>query len=899
MPRPRLARVLAIAHTHWDREWYHPEPRFRARLVALVDELLDAPDAGAFLLDGQAILLDDYLGVRPDRADALARALRRGEVESGPWYVLADLLMPSGEALVRNLLAGQAVLARLGAHPPAVLYAPDAFGHPAMLPAIAAGFGFPLTVLWRGYGGPRWPAGDLARWRAPDGSGTLVYHLPPDGYEFGSGLPTDAAGAAARWQRVRAVLGPRARTGLALFTCGADHHARPRELGPALALLARAARAAGGVRVERTGLAHAATTLARAAARARLPEVEGELRDSYGYTWTLQGTFGARGALKRALRLAERALLRDVEPWVALAARRGGADARHLVDAAWRALLACHPHDTLCGTVVDAAARAAAARAEEVHALADELGATARDVLVGFDPDSARGRPGPWQPQLVAWNPAARARGGVAPIVVEQTLAHVKVGPGSGAGPLALPLPALPSLPFPMQVMAQEVVDARLESPRHYPRNEKVVRWHGVAWVPPVPGYGWRAVPLGVSDAAAGAEMVGSGSLALPPGVAPAIGAGRTITNGRVRVSADARGAVTVRVGGQVVARLAFESQADAGDLYTPSLVGPARRSARCHAAQVTHAGPLRAELETRWRVATSAHLDPRRQRVPSHVPGAAVVTLRLALDAGSDLVRLHVEGVNGAAEHRLRLVVGSGIARARVLADAAFGPVARAPLAVPARDRVAEAPPPTAPLHRWVMAHGARRGLTLVADGLAEYEVTPRGAIAITLLRSVAHLSRNDLPERPGHAGWPVPVPEARALGPFAAEFALLAHGPDRAATRAAVEAACDDALHPVQVETRRHAMAPIADGAGVTLEGTGLALSAVAPGRAAGTLLLRAVNLTDDAVAGAFVLAGGVREARLARLDESPLRRLAVRRDGRIAVRVPPRGVVTVVVR
>ena len=161
MPRTRRKPfdVFVVAHTHWDREWYHPEPRFRARLVALIDELLDAPDGAPFLLDGQAILLDDYLGVRPDRADALSRALRDGEIESGPWYVLADLLIPSGEALVRNLLAGRRTVERLGGHPPDVLYAPDAFGHPAVLPMIAEGFGCPLIVLWRGYGGTRWPKG--------------------------------------------------------------------------------------------------------------------------------------------------------------------------------------------------------------------------------------------------------------------------------------------------------------------------------------------------------------------------------------------------------------------------------------------------------------------------------------------------------------------------------------------------------------------------------------------------------------------------------------------------------------------------------------------------------------------------------------------------------------------
>src|SRR5688572_26198246 len=107
MTSPGPFDVHVVSHTHWDREWYQPFARFRQRLVALIDELLDAPpERSAFLLDGQAVLLEDYLAVRPDRGDELRRLLDRGTLEAGPWFVLADEMLTSGEALVRNLLAG-------------------------------------------------------------------------------------------------------------------------------------------------------------------------------------------------------------------------------------------------------------------------------------------------------------------------------------------------------------------------------------------------------------------------------------------------------------------------------------------------------------------------------------------------------------------------------------------------------------------------------------------------------------------------------------------------------------------------------------------------------------------------------------------------------------------------
>ena len=123
LPRThRQAELHVVAHTHWDREWYLPAARFRQRLVALVDALLDTPGHLPFLLDGQAVVVEDYLDVRPERTDDLSAHLGFGDIEAGPWYVLADNLIPSGEAIVRNLQAGRRVLSAFGSQIPSVAY---------------------------------------------------------------------------------------------------------------------------------------------------------------------------------------------------------------------------------------------------------------------------------------------------------------------------------------------------------------------------------------------------------------------------------------------------------------------------------------------------------------------------------------------------------------------------------------------------------------------------------------------------------------------------------------------------------------------------------------------------------------------------------------------------------
>ena len=83
--------VLLVSHTHWDREWYRTFEAFRARLVDTVDRVLDllAADPGwKFLLDGQAIVVEDYLAVRPHRRAELEAAVASASAAGRP--VLLD-----------------------------------------------------------------------------------------------------------------------------------------------------------------------------------------------------------------------------------------------------------------------------------------------------------------------------------------------------------------------------------------------------------------------------------------------------------------------------------------------------------------------------------------------------------------------------------------------------------------------------------------------------------------------------------------------------------------------------------------------------------------------------------------------------------------------------------------
>ena len=165
-----------ISHTHWDREWYLTFQQFRLKLVHLIDNLLDLLDSDAdfkyFMLDGQTIVLDDYLLMRPERADDLRRHIRKGRLLIGPWYILPDEFLVSPEATIRNLLEGERTCRRFGAKMMSG-YLPDPFGHIGQMPQILRGFGIESACLWRGLSDEPcefW-------WQASDGSSVLMAYL--------------------------------------------------------------------------------------------------------------------------------------------------------------------------------------------------------------------------------------------------------------------------------------------------------------------------------------------------------------------------------------------------------------------------------------------------------------------------------------------------------------------------------------------------------------------------------------------------------------------------------------------------------------------------------------------------------------------------------------------------
>ena len=192
----------------------------------MTDKMLAMLEDGSlpcFHFDGQTIVLEDYLELRPENARRIGKLVKAGKLQIGPWYLLADSFIPSGEALIRNLEIG-AKLARRFGPPSEIGYLPDQFGQAAQVPQILAGFGLRAAVVFRGV------SATIKRnrfvWEGLDGTAIPTIFLP-FGYSNGASLPGDSVEALAARAREIAAREREFAAGAPILIMNGNDHAEP------------------------------------------------------------------------------------------------------------------------------------------------------------------------------------------------------------------------------------------------------------------------------------------------------------------------------------------------------------------------------------------------------------------------------------------------------------------------------------------------------------------------------------------------------------------------------------------------------------------------------------------------------------------------------------------------
>jgi len=912
--------VTIVSHTHWDREWYQPFQVFRFLLVELVDRLLTLLDADpeyhSFLLDGQTIVLEDYLAIRPEREADLRRHIAQGRLSIGPWHILPDEFLVSGEATVRNLMLGAQICARFGARLP-IGYTPDPFGHIGQLPQILAGVNLTAAAFWRGLADEP----TEVWWEAPDGTRLLSVFFR-NGYGNLAWAPTSPDAFTLAVERQINRLAPHALTPYLLLLNGTDHMMPQPEL-PALIRAANERLRGRAVLVHGTLREHVAAVRAALDERAALgeggaPTVRGELR-SPKRSPQLPGVYSARMWIKQANAACQAALERYVEPTAALVAALGGPDRAGERWQAWRYLIENHPHDSICGCSVDEVHAEMRTRFAWCAQLADataeaSLGELARRVDAGQLP--ARVQPTPADPPahavtaapadrvVLVFNPLPGVGAGAVEIVgrwpgprrrlqlLDEAGREVPTRTLDGAElifeTLDLDADGLRALLDPIELgfykgrLIRDVslwldgADARLEIvlPEYHtgeigdfsalvrairadPRLNAVRRCRLTTYLADnvrlafaaenVLGVGFRAYRLGSAPAAS----------ALPaPAAAPSLAA---LENEWLRVEADPRDGtlrVTDKATGRVMEGLnRVEDGGDRGDEYNycaPQADWLVTEPLEPPTIEYRDEGLLGQTLTVTARYALPASLTPDRAgRSAETVELPLRSTARLA--PGARRVDIHTEIENRAQDHRLRALFPCGVRGQSALVDDHFDRVERRPVHFEDTQGWAEQPVSTAAQQVFTAVEGGGRGLLVAVRGLPEYEhlIGEReSALAVTLLRSVGWLSRDDLVCRPGHAGPGRATPEAQCLGAWSYDYSLIPFGgagfdlPE--AARAAYAFAAP--LRALTVEAGEGTLPPLMHW--LALEPAELVLTALKPAESGEGMIVRFYNSAPSPV-------------------------------------------------
>ncbi|MGI8873021.1 MAG: alpha-mannosidase [Egibacteraceae bacterium] len=873
-----------VPHTHWDREWYLPFQRFRLRLVELMDGLLDLlerdPDF-RFTMDGQLAAVDDYLQIRPENTERVRKLAAEGRLTIGPWTVLLDEFLVSGETIVRNLAAG----CRRGAELGPVMdvgYLPDMFGHVAQMPQILRRAGFGDAVLWRGV--PARIDRHAFAWSAPDGSTVRAEYLL-GGYGQGVELldiPDRVAARIAAYHDGRRAFAGEEHV-LAMF--GGDHVMPRPETSE---LVARANADQDRYRVRIATIAEYLDTVRDL--DDQLPSWSGELR-SGARANLLMGVASLRLPLRQAAARAERGLERYAEPLQAL---YGGDWPVRLLDVAWGNVIVNSAHDSICGCSldeVDAQVRVRYAEAEQIAAgMADTVvQRVAADVVRGssvvFNPSPLPRAalveldhvvPESFQDVAVELGDgtrvAAQAAAVGAPVLYDEVLAgrdaaeavfgrmHARellgrLLNGYHAGDVG----GQPTLTFDVDFEPDPILldldQLRAEVARRLAADPDA------DWRVRVIGRPRRSVaavvsapPLGFATAR---PVEGHGTLEHPVTVSAA-----GLDNGLVSVTAADDGTLTLTGDGVALTGVGrLVDGGDAGDSYNyaPPPADVLVEQPSEIDVRVAETGPVRGALVVhrayRWPAGLA---DDAAGRTDETV--ACTVITRVEVRAGEPFARLRVALRNPVPDHRLRFHVPLPGRVERSFAEGQFAVVERG---LEAEGGHGEHPLPTYPAHGFV----AVDGVAALLNHVTEYEIVADGTeLALTVLRATGMISRNANPYRSDPAGPQVAIPGAQLLEPCALEFALHPHR--GAWHQAGVVEAAEAYRLPFMVERGSGETTAELPGPGLALHGEGVVLSALH--HRDGWLEARVICERPTPVRGR--LEGGVVKAREADLLGTP---------------------------
>lgn len=956
-----MQTLHVVSHTHWDREWYKTFQQFRLQLVHLVDNLLiildNDPDYRYFMLDGQTIVLEDYLQVRMANLPRLQKYIQEKRVLIGPWYILPDEFLVSPESLVRNLLIGKDICQLFGQRM-MVGYIPDPFGHLSQLPQILNGFHMDTTCLWRGVpdGSPT-----LLNWQSPDGSSVLLAHLY-DGYGNGADWPASDLDQSVYSLNAKAdKLQPYNPVSHYLIMRGSDH-LEPRPELPEHLRYYNQHNQADRQAIHSTLPGYlAAITDEISEQNIPLQTLRGELRDPQK-AHILPAVLSARMWIKQRNHYSQYLLERWVEPfstWAELQTRGEEAftpptqhqktnriaDPGSVVHQAWKLLISNHPHDSICGCSIDATHNDMVSRFDQVDQMGEELTNQSLDTL-SFEINTSRNGEHGEYAALTVFNASPYPRTAIVNTSIDLPHGFKSLQVIDSDGKQI----STDCLYGEREFVESNVYPVRelmglLQGASESGHDGKTLIYATITEENGLPCIEAEFSTLLDPDlenlAAAFSQVIAlisrsdpealirvkvykvpSASLDILAEDIPAAGY-RTywicgsdepeteaeevdkeledvIANQFLEIhAADTHGSLTLKDlrTGQIFTGLCqIVDVGDRGDEYNFTPPEHDNEIRPTLLSTTTYKTSLYETLILSFTMDLPYSLtESRESREESTLTHEFDILVTLVKDVPQAEVQIYFE--NQALDHRLSVQFHTGLKVDVACFDGHYDILTRPIDLHKTAGNWRELPRPEVPQRSFVDVSNDQGGLMIANRGLPEAAVVRdengKAVISVTLLRSVGWLSRDDLWNRVGHAGPPLLTPDAQELRPYSFDICIIPHGPDFFEAVKLAQSFQTD----LDVRTSNlHAGSLPAESSMVEVSHAEFMLTAIKEAEDESGWVARGVNLGDESIHLRLTPKMLNKSAHLVNLDESLIHDLVQQPDGSVELEVPSKRVVSI---
>ncbi|ADL07313.1 glycoside hydrolase family 38 C-terminal domain-containing protein [Thermosediminibacter oceani] len=750
--------LYVVCHTHWDREWHKTFHEYRVKLVEFMDDLIDLLERDenytSFLLDGQTVVLEDYLDVKPYMKERIRRLVKAGRLVIGPWYVQPDEFLVSGESLIRNLLIGHEIGKDFG-RVMKVGYLPDSFGQAACIPQLLKGFGIDSAVFWRGVTDEDLDKTEFL-WESPDGSRVFAVHLPL-GYGNGASLSKNMAMSFETVEENLKKLASKAATNNILLMCGFDQRFADHDIPEIIKELNSYYKENGkDIRLIQCSIEDYIEKVK--SEEPSLKVLKGEFRK--GKSMRVHVSIGGtRLDIKRDNFNTQLLYERYLEPISTMAYILGHKYDNDIINRGWKYIIQNHAHDSICTVCTDDTHREMKIRFE----FAKQIGHTLLNEKISeISGDIAykkeMGKP------LIVFNTLMRKRKEPVEATIYLDTEEFSLTDNEGRK-------------IPYQIMsvkdvnlAEKEIEIGVKNPDRWVKEIKLV------FIAELDGFGYRTYY--VKEHAKSNRYTGF------------IGAGNILENEFYRVSVEDDGSlcITDKETAKTYRGLnIFEESGNAGDEYDFSPpkedVVITTRGSRPEIALVEN-GPLFARIRISHILNVPMDTDSmKRAEKTCPCPVDCFVTLYRGIK------RVDIKTVidNRAKNHRIRVLFDGNVEAHTHIAEQQFGVLKRDNFLKEQecwdKEGWEERYYPVYPQRSFVDVSDGQYGLAILNKGLPQYEILNKDKpiIALTLLSGTDYMGKNDLRYRPGRrSGLHIAVPDSQLLGVHEVEYSIVPHKGD-----------------------------------------------------------------------------------------------------------------------